>query len=98
MHATPEHRRLDALGRPYFLWDCPWTDEELRALLRDSDDPTRAVLIAKVMRQAKPDDVFLYVTESEIRRLWALILPHLGTTRAFWSWLFDAWAQLHHGR
>jgi hypothetical protein len=95
---TPDHRRLDRQGRPYFLWDCDWTESQFRALLRDEDDATRAVLLARVMRQAKPDDAFLYTTEAEIRRLWTRIEPHLGQTRAFWTWLLDAWAVLDGAR
>ncbi len=95
---TPRHRLLDPQGRPYFLWDCDLTDAQFRALLAKEDDETRAVLVAKLMRQAKPDDVFEYVSESEIRRLWQGIEPHLGKTREFWSWLLGAWAALEERR
>ena len=91
---TPRDRLLDAQGRPYFLWDCDLTDAQFRALLAEDDQETRAVLIAKLMRQAKPDDVFEYVSEKEIRRLWTGIEPHLGKTRDFWSWLLKSWAGL----
>lgn len=33
----------------------------LRAGLRDPDPDVRAYLVGKLMRQAKPDDVFLFV-------------------------------------
>ncbi len=88
---TPADRRLDPEGRPYFLWDCDLTEAGLRELLAQEDEELKAVLLAKVMRQAKPDDVFLYASEAEIRRHWAAILPHLGKTRAFWEWLLAAW-------
>jgi hypothetical protein len=50
------------------------------------------------MRQAKPDDVFLYVSEAEIRRHWSSILPHLGKSRPFWEWLLSAWDALDQTR
>ena len=36
---TPPERLTDARGRPYFLWDCDLTIEELRARLEDPDPP-----------------------------------------------------------
>lgn len=91
---TPPHLRLDAEGRPYFLWDCPWTDAEFRAFLRDPDPDVRAMALGRLMRQAKPDDVFEYASEAEIRACWERLLPYLGSTREFWTWLFAAWAAL----
>lgn len=91
---TPDSRRLDAEGRPYFLWDCDLSEAKFRDLLAQDDDAVKAVLLAKLMRQAKPDDVFLYTSEAEIRRLWLRILPHLGKSRAFWQWLLAAWEKL----
>jgi hypothetical protein len=82
---------VDAKGRPYFLWDCDLSLEQFRARLTDADPDVRAYLIAKLMRQAKPDDVFSFVTLAEIRALWARVEPQLGQTRAFWSWLLDLW-------
>jgi hypothetical protein len=94
LNPTPIDRRLDAEGRPYFLWDADITETKFRELLAQGDDGLKAVLIAKLMRQAKPDDVFIYATEAEIRQLWPHIVPHLGRTRAFWEWLLAAWDAL----
>jgi hypothetical protein len=43
------------------------------------------------MRQAKPDDVFNFVSPREIRELWSKLEKHLGRSRAFWTWLFERW-------
>ena len=51
----------------------------------------RAYLVGKLMRQAKPDDVFLFVRPREIRELWPRLTRYLGRTREFWSWLFETW-------
>jgi hypothetical protein len=88
---TPAERMTDAQGRPYFLWDCDMTLDELRKGLRDPEPAARAYLIGKLMRQAKPDDVFTFVSPREIRELWPSIVRHLGKTRDFWIWLFDSW-------
>jgi hypothetical protein len=43
------------------------------------------------MRQAKPDDVFQFITLGEIEAQWSEIVPHLGRTREFWTWLLVKW-------
>jgi hypothetical protein len=57
------------------------------------DRETRAHLLGKLMRQAKPDDVFTFVSEAEIRDLWADVQPYPGRTRDFRHWLLDAWGR-----
>ena len=42
------------------------TLEEFLAGLRNPDPGVRAYLVAKLMRQAKPDDVFSFVSRREI--------------------------------
>jgi len=93
---TPADRLVDAQGRPYFLWDCEMTLDELRARLADPDPEVRAYLIGKLMRQAKPDDVFTFVSAREIRALWSRLERHLGKTRPFWTWLFATWESQGH--
>ena len=89
---TPPERMLDSRGRPYFLWDCAMTLQRFEELLRGSDPETHAYLVGKLMRQAKPDDVFTFVRLDEIAAAWPCIVRHLGRTRAFWTWwLADQW-------
>jgi hypothetical protein len=88
---TPAELMIDRQGRPYFLWDCDMTVDEFRESLLDPDPAARAYLIGKLMRQAKPDDVFTFVSPKEIRELWPFLVRYLGKTRDFWRWLFDTW-------
>ena len=81
----------DSKGRPYFLWDCDLTLPQFEARLVDPDPDVRAYFAAKLMRQAKPDDVFLFVTRRAIRELWPRLTRYLGHTRPFWTWLLDTW-------
>jgi hypothetical protein len=97
LNPTPLERLLDPQGRPYFLWDCSWSDSEFREMLRDADPDVRAALIGKLMRQAKPDDVFLYITEADIRAHWERLQPHLGKTREFWTWILTIWSGADEG-
>ena len=90
---TPVERLTDAAGRPYFLWDDDMSLQAFRDKLRDPDVEVRAYFIGKLMRQAKPDDVFSFVTVREIEAEWVRLERYLGTTRAFWRWLLDSWSQ-----
>jgi len=93
---TPRERLLDGQGRPYFLWDTDLTLDAFRARLADEDPEVRAYFVGKLMRQARPDDVFAFVSPRAIREQWALTARHLGRSRAFWVWLFGAWERLGH--
>jgi hypothetical protein len=88
---TPPERLLDAQGRPYFLWDEELTVDQFRALLRDEDPEIRAYYLGKMMRQAKPDDVFTFVTLAEVEAQLAAVERYLGRTRDFWTWLLGQW-------
>jgi hypothetical protein len=88
---TPWQHMVDQQGRPYFLWDSELTLEEFRSALRESAPEARAYLIGKLMRQAKPDDVFTFVSLQTIREHWPSLERYLGETRAFWTWLLDQW-------
>ncbi len=54
--------------RPYFLWDLPVTEAELRERLRDADPEVRAQWQGRVMREARYDDVWSYLTLGDVLR------------------------------
>jgi hypothetical protein len=93
LHPTPAHHMVDGAGRPYFLWDVDMTLARFRELLRDPDPAVRAYLIGKLMRQAKPDDVFQFVSLREIEDHWTDLERYLGNRRAFWCWLLATWRE-----
>lgn len=93
LNPTPADKLLDAHGRPYFLWDCDLTLDRFQGALRDHEPTVRAYWIGKLMRQAKPDDVFQFVSRATIEEHWTLLERHLGRTRAFWTWLLDTWRE-----
>ena len=63
---TPSENLVDSLGRPYFLWDSDMTLDEFEAELGSEVPEARAFLVGKLMRQAKPDDVFTFVKVEDI--------------------------------
>ena len=86
---TPETKLCDEHGRPYFLWDSDVTLSALKEHLRATDDDRRAYWLAKLMRQAKPDDAIVIGGLDEMRRLWPQIERSLGRSRPFWKWYLD---------
>jgi hypothetical protein len=91
---TPPERLVDAQGRPYFLWDEELTIDQFRALLRHEDVQVRACYLGKMMRQAKTDDVFTFMTRAEVEELLPAVERYLGKTKDFWLWLFAQWRSL----
>lgn len=82
---------LDGAGRPYFLWDCELSLPEFLGRLASEDIEDRTYWLGKLMRQAKPDDVFTFVRPERIAAEWPQLQRHLGRTRPFWDWLLRAW-------
>lgn len=82
---------VDARGRPYFLWDMDLTLEDFRLRLEDPDAEIRGYFLGKLMRQARPDDVFLFASPQRLADEWPLARRHLGSTAPFWEWLLDWW-------
>lgn len=48
------------------------------------------------MRQAKPDDVFRFVTLREIDESLPGAERYLGRSRPFWKWLLEQWRTPPH--
>ena len=91
LNFTSSERMIDAKRRPYFLWDTEMSLDDFRRALRHDDLAVRAYFLGKLMRQAKPDDVFVFVSVNEIRELWPDVQKYLGRSAAFWSWLLETW-------
>jgi hypothetical protein len=72
------HLVADSIGRPYVSWDEDVTLDQFRARLRDPDRAVRAYFLGKLMRQAKPDDVFTFVTLRELEEQLAAVEPKSG--------------------
>ena len=92
LHFTPARQLVDANQRPYFLWDVEVRLDAFRALLESPDRAVAAYWLGRLMREARPDDVFQFVSLERIRDLWPEVLPYLGRNRDFWTWLLGRWS------
>jgi hypothetical protein len=78
-------------ARPYFLWDEELTVRDVRAALHDGPPEERLRLLAKILREARDDEVWQFTTPHEVAQQWTALAPRLGRRRAFWEFLLDAW-------
>lgn len=81
----------DPDARPYFLWDESVTVAELRHHLASGDRRERGLWMARVMREARYQDVWKLLRLRDVVADFQAIEPHLGRMRAFWCWLLDGW-------
>src|SRR5260370_39145833 len=73
------------------------TREVFEERLRDPDVEVRAYLLGKLMRQAKPDDVFGFASMDQIAELWPCLERYLGKSRPFWTFVLDWWKAHRRG-
>ena len=85
----------DPETRPWFLWDEDLSVRELRAILADEHHPRWRELAAKVMREARDDQVWLFLPVARVVARYSEIAPRLGRRRSFWDYILDAWRR--HG-
>jgi hypothetical protein len=78
---------------PYFLWDEPMTVAELRRRLSTGSRPERIRLLAKILREARDTEVWLFTTPNDIATSWKDLSRHLGRRRGFWELLLGMWAE-----
>ena len=77
--------------RPWFIWDVPITEAELRERLKHADADTRAQWQGRIMREARYREVWEYLTIEDILANWEHIRRHLGRRRTFWEFLLQGW-------
>jgi hypothetical protein len=81
--------------RPYFLWSEPTTVAQFRHALAQAGDDEKAMLLGRLMREARDPDVWEFTNVTEVRRLFPQIERYLGRRREFWVYLLNAWKE--HG-
>lgn len=87
LNQTKPDELTDGSGQPYFVWDQRMTLEEFRSGLNSDQPGVRARFAARLLRDARPDDVFLFLDRDALTALWTEVEPLLGRSRDFWAWL-----------
>ncbi len=76
---------------PYFLWWDRISEDELRERLRSPDPYERGSWAGRVMREARWQDVWRYLSVQDILRDWPYLVRNLGRERKFWESLLEGW-------
>ena len=74
-----------------FALDRRLTTGELRAILADPTHPERLELAALLLREARPAEVWRYLTPREVGDMLPDVAARLGRQRAFCEWLIATW-------
>ena len=77
--------------RPYFLWDEDLSVREFRQRLVSAPPSERRRLLAKLLREARDPDVWVFTTPQAVADRLEELGPMLGRRRAFWTYLIGAW-------
>jgi len=84
----------DEDSRPYFLWDEPLTIRQLREILRSGSEQERLAYMAKILREARCEDVWEFLSVDDLVRHWEQLAPRLVRRRAFLEFLLRKWREL----
>lgn len=82
-----------APDRPWFLWDVDVTESAFRERLRHPDPDIRAQWQGRLLREARFEEVWQFVTLAELLENWPRIERHLGRMRGFWEFLLRGWRE-----
>ena len=77
---------------PYFTWDAPVRNVEIRYALAHASLEERLHWMARILREARYDDVWAYLSlRTDVLPNWTQLGPRLGRRRAMWEFLIDRW-------
>lgn len=78
---------------PYFMWDYKYTIAKTRELLENGSESQRIWLMAKIMRDARYDDVWKLISFHDFLKYRARLMRLLGRERRFWEFLYSRWVK-----
>jgi hypothetical protein len=81
----------DPETRPWFLWDEHLSVRDLGAILAHERRPRRVELAAKVMREARDDQLWQFLPAARVVARYVDLAPRLGRRRPVWDCLLAAW-------
>ncbi|MBN1658701.1 MAG: hypothetical protein JXA93_09885 [Anaerolineae bacterium] len=77
--------------RPYFLWDYDLSEEEVRAILRGSDEVEKAWLITRILEYARWDDIWRYLTVDDLWGNLHRLHFRWPRDRELWTYALKRW-------
>ncbi len=81
--------------RPDFLWDESLTREDLKKILAGANEEERIYYAAKILREARFEEVWDYLSPAFLAARWEKLRWRLGRRKGFWEFLYATWRR--HG-
>lgn len=77
---------------PYFNWDAPVSNADVRSRLRNGTEDEKVFWIARILGEARYPDVWRYLSLTEdVLPRWESVRTRLGRRRALWEYLIAGW-------
>lgn len=79
--------------RPYFIWNADLTEQDVRDILTGDDDYAREQMIGHIVRNARFEDIWKYVTIQDVLDNWRVVRGFLWppSLREVWAWALQVW-------
>ena len=79
--------------RPYFIWNADLTEQDVRRILAGDDEYERERMIGHIVRNARFDDIWKYITIQDIVDNWRIVRGFLWppSLRELWTWALRVW-------
>lgn len=81
--------------RPYFLWDEPLSRDDLKKVLAGEDEKESLYYVAKILREARFEEVWEYLSPAFVASHWEKLRARLGRKKGFWEFFYTTWCE--HG-
>jgi hypothetical protein len=91
---TVVSKRPDGTEVPYYYWDRQITIDEIAEIVASPGHPERVDVIAHLLREARPDEVWQFMTPADVVQSWPEVSGRLGRRRPFWEWVLSAWREM----
>ena len=81
----------DSADRPDFLWDEPLSRDDLKKLLHGENQEERLYYAAKILREARFEEVWDYLSPAFLASHWEKLGRRLGRKKGFWEFFYTTW-------
>lgn len=81
----------DDANRPSFLWDEALTRDGLKQLVQGGDEEVRLYYAAKILREARFEEVWEYFSPTFLAANWDKLHSRLGRKKRFWEFFYSTW-------
>lgn len=93
--STPQDPSLDLESPdavPYFNWDAPVTNAEIRRALAVGSEDEKLFWTARILSEARYPDVWRYLSLTrDVLPRYPRLERRLGRKQAFWDYLISGW-------